>query len=587
MSTTTPSQTSTREKMLPQPKPEAAPSRLAGLTFAHVCLATYLCCLFLYVDHRPLWHTDIWGHLKYGQWIVAEQQLPKVDPFLPETEKKLPLVHFSWLAQVSFYQVFHLGEILAASGEGEAGGVEALRTLHALLTVVTLLCLYGAFFRVSQSSWVALAGLLAIGVFSFPNLALLRPQVWAEVFFALLLLALSRPQLRNSALVALPLLLAIWANFHGSFMIGLLVMAGANGGQFLQACREAGGVKLRAVMRYEPFRRLFLCILLSLLSIGLFNPAGFGIYAAALNFQQHPAVAMMDEWRPVAWDTPWGVVFFASLLFVAVTIFAGILLLPKNTSKRWLLGGIPLGQILLLLFFSWRTYGCQRFLLWWVFLAVWVSMSVWGRLWLRLQERLSERRFSWRPRPSFLLLLLVGIIVPAWLFSGAGLWLLEGHPRPVARAVHPATPWPLAQQVREPKGKAFPPLKAWLASQGKERYAGRIFTSETQGEYLLWALPPEAAPLLFCHAHLFPPDHWFACQKILNGDKDWQTLLDRLEAQMIVVEAELHPELRRQLLSAAGHQHWLILLDETGDERKSDLRSRWLIAVRRSKQLNQ
>jgi hypothetical protein len=560
------------------PSPKSSPTDSSSWSLAVVGVALCLCWSFLYISHRPLSHADIWGHLKFGQWICTHHQLPYTDPFLPETDKTTPIWHFSWLAQIAFYQVFRFGEFLAGPGAAEAGGVEALRTLHAVLLVLRMLFLYFAFRRVSGSATVALLGLVAVLVLGLPNMDVLRPQIWAEICFALLLWALSFPQLSNTSIFGLALLLAIWANLHGSFMIGLLVMGGANGGQFLQGCREAGGIKLLAVWRYEPFRRLFLCIMLSLLAMGSLNPAGFGIYGRALSFFHHPAVAMMEEWRPIAWDTPYGLSFLASLVYVTLTFLAGGFWLPKEAPKRMLICGVPLGQVLLLIFFGWRTVGCQRFILWWVFLMVWVSMNVWGPLW---RYWIKEGLGDWSLRPSFVSLLLVGMIVPTVMFSGAGHWLSERRLHPLACSLDSATPWALVQQIHDPASNAFPALTHWFKTQNSAYFSGRIFTTETLGDYLLWSLPPEHAPLLFSHVHLFSADYWFTCLQIRRGEGDWEAALERMGATLLMVEAELHPELRRQLLSSEHQKHWYILVDETGDTKKCNRRARWLIAVRK------
>src|SRR5262249_5928982 len=91
--------------------------------------------VFLLVNFLPLWHTDIWGHLKFGQWIVDNRRLPAHEPFCAAADKSAPYVNFQWLSQAGFYLVYHLGERLAGGEDLErtAGGVELLRTLHAVL----------------------------------------------------------------------------------------------------------------------------------------------------------------------------------------------------------------------------------------------------------------------------------------------------------------------------------------------------------------------------------------------------------------------------------------------------------------------
>ena len=39
--------------------------------------------LFVFLSHRPLWHTDLWGHLAYGRWMWEHGALPATEPFMP------------------------------------------------------------------------------------------------------------------------------------------------------------------------------------------------------------------------------------------------------------------------------------------------------------------------------------------------------------------------------------------------------------------------------------------------------------------------------------------------------------------------
>ena len=50
-----------------------APRAWAGLTLT-VGLVYLFFCL------RPLWHTDVWGHLSYGRLIWQTQSLPITEP---------------------------------------------------------------------------------------------------------------------------------------------------------------------------------------------------------------------------------------------------------------------------------------------------------------------------------------------------------------------------------------------------------------------------------------------------------------------------------------------------------------------------
>ena len=53
------------------------------------------------------------------------------------------------------------------------------------------------------------------------------------------------------------------------------------------------------------------------------------------------------------------------------------------------------------------------------------------------------------------------------------------------------------------------------------QYRGAIFSSETQGDFLIWALPSDMPVLMFTHAHVFSFDHWEACRDVKAGNPGW------------------------------------------------------------------
>ena len=105
-----------------------------------------------------------------------------------------------------------------------------------------------------------------------------RPQVLGELCFALLLLALSRPVLSRAALFLVPLLLAFWANAHGSFPIGFVLLGTFLAGRVLQTAWNVERNKPRSALRALRFalhseRRLAIALLLSIAAVALLNPA--------------------------------------------------------------------------------------------------------------------------------------------------------------------------------------------------------------------------------------------------------------------------------------------------------------------------
>src|SRR5262245_47849006 len=53
--------------------------------------------------HGPLWHTDFWVHLKYGERIASERAIPDREPLSPFTDKEQRFFDAMWLSQVTYH----------------------------------------------------------------------------------------------------------------------------------------------------------------------------------------------------------------------------------------------------------------------------------------------------------------------------------------------------------------------------------------------------------------------------------------------------------------------------------------------------
>src|SRR3712207_1260895 len=61
-------------------------SPLAPLYFrvSHVLAIVLLALTFVLLTWVPVYHTDVWGHLRFGEEIVRQRRLPEREPF-PES----------------------------------------------------------------------------------------------------------------------------------------------------------------------------------------------------------------------------------------------------------------------------------------------------------------------------------------------------------------------------------------------------------------------------------------------------------------------------------------------------------------------
>ncbi|HET8997468.1 MAG TPA: hypothetical protein VFN42_12445, partial [Acetobacteraceae bacterium] len=152
---------------------------------------------------------DTWWQLAAGQWILHHRAIPFADPF-SYTFAGTPWVAQEWLSEVFTALAFRLGGwdgVLMLYGTA-AGLTFGLLALH-LRRWTDGLCL---------------VLLLALGAACTSGSLLVRPHLLAlpvlELWTAGLLIARSRGA--APSLLLLPLM-ALWANLHGSFMLGLLL----------------------------------------------------------------------------------------------------------------------------------------------------------------------------------------------------------------------------------------------------------------------------------------------------------------------------------------------------------------------------
>jgi hypothetical protein len=495
------------------------------LRASHVVAVVVLAGVFVLSSHFPVWYTDVWGHLRFGEAIVRTGELPRREPFSgPFTDPEAPYVNYYWLAQAGAYLAFELGRQLAAPDFDHhlGGGVALLATSHALILTLRFLVLLGAFHRLTGSLPLALLGVGLAFVLGLYHLSILRPQVLGEVAFACLLLALSRPVLSRRALVLVPLVFVIWANCHGSFLVGLALLGLVASGDWLLVAGDwlkshltpSPGPPVLPSSR-PPWRRT-LTLVLSLTAVALLNPHGPFLLGHSWGLAQHANVGFMEEWKPLPLTGLGGMLFLGSVL----------LLVPL---LRWSPARFTPAQVLVLAGFGWQVLAHARMIGWWAMVLPWVAVPHLHAVYRRyLPPVLDETG-----RPDLRKTVLAAAAGAAlWLWSAPAAWWCWGQAPRASQLVSARTPLAVARYLEDQYRRHAVPR-------------GPVFASETLGDYLLWDLRLDPPVHVFCytHVHLFTPEHWRECLAVKNGDPGWQAVLDRHRVQFVVVEAELHPRL--------------------------------------------
>lgn len=222
---------------------------LASLTLPRVLLALGLIGVFV-IAARPQFDTDTWWHLRTGAWILSHGQIPAVDVF-SHTMAGAPWRIPGWPAQAALAWVYqHAGAL------GVDLGVAVLVTIA-----------FGFLAAISPGNPFIRAGALIFGAITASVYIAARPALFTLVFSAVTLWVLSGSTRRAWGLVPL---LAVWANVHGGFALGFILLGLVGAGRLVQAANTQAAWAGRAHAAWVAGR--------GLLAIGL-----AGVAAACLN----------------------------------------------------------------------------------------------------------------------------------------------------------------------------------------------------------------------------------------------------------------------------------------------------------------
>ncbi|MDB4965405.1 MAG: hypothetical protein JWN44_1094 [Myxococcales bacterium] len=194
-----------------------SPSRVAPRTIVIVAAFAALTAYAFFIAFIPIWDTDIWWHLRVGEWMAAERRLPHSDLF-SSVDPDQPWKSFQWLFQALSYGVHQLW------------GARGLRVATALITVGGY-AVWAGYFRRETRSWPLTLALTALLLLLFDDRIRARPHLFnlvgegAVAWFCARGLLLATWRRRALYFV----LFWLWANLHdpGALFGAAAVAAGA------------------------------------------------------------------------------------------------------------------------------------------------------------------------------------------------------------------------------------------------------------------------------------------------------------------------------------------------------------------------
>jgi hypothetical protein len=459
------------------------------MTFRRLVVSIALLAVFT-MAVRVSADTDTWWHLGAGRWMVENRQILTADPF-SLTRAGQPWTNPSWLAQLLLYGTYRFA------------GLPGLNVLTALMVTLAFACIWPLMDGPGLlRAFVLVAAATVSGVYWSA-----RPQILSFALAGACLLLLEKGRTDRRWWMALPLLLALWANIHGGFIIGLLLIGIYLGGELIEAAtdRLAGGVAWGTIwtQRKSVLLTLLALLLVSAACVSL-NPygprlLGYPVQTLSIGTLQ----TAIDEWQSPDFHRQDTLPFLGFLLGTMLLIAVS----PKRKTGR---------EVLLFAALAGMALVARRNI---ALFALCLAPAMARHAWAVLGSLTGTKRtFDSRPVRSgaarLVNLGLLGILAVA----------------AAAKMIEPLSAQRNAQAVRDQQ-----PVGAIQYLKGT-RPDGPLFNSYTWGGYLIWDVWPEYLTYVDGRTDLFDDQVLSDYLAVWNGEEGWEEILGTSGVRLALIE---------------------------------------------------
>lgn len=501
-----------------------------ALTRTHMILVGIGCLFFMYYNYTKLFHSDFWGHVAYGSWMLDHGQLPTQELFV-KWAAGVPLVCTAWLSQAL------LGAI------SRSGDVEWFSHLFAATMLATYVTFAVAFYRQTRHWATAVVCCLLAWVVVFSRHSIIRPEIFGSLCFAALslILVLSDSARNREAgqqagsmgrgqatlhWAGVFVLFVLWANLHGSFIVGYALLGAYLLGRAVEVLWQKSD--LQEVFRDRLFQqRLIACELAVAGSV--LNPYGFDLLIHTLVFPSNPNLKDVWEWYPLEMVSLEGPFMAFSLVLLLVTL--------RHSRAK-----VAASDVVLLSVFAFATCLRVRMIQWYgpallLVLAPHVQ-DILSRLIPWAKDKELGDAIEWLETRSFRHTLITGLMIwIAFCFSPASRPILGGKPRDPKHVYSSDTPRELTEFLRK-----HPPR-------------GAIANPQWWGDWLALDGPKGIEVLMTTNAvHVVPPQVWKDYLAIAEGEDGLERRLHHYRINTIIISKSMQGLLARQARQLNGWQ---------------------------------
>lgn len=452
---------------------------------------------------------DYFWHLRTGQVLLEQGALPIGDIF-SYTNAGRPWVLHEWLFE------------LVLAGMYSMFGTFGVKFMTALLATATLIISYVTANRILGKPYAAFFLALVFFILIAPGISP-RPQLVTFLLFALYLRVLTGFKYAGEtrSLLALPLLMAAWVNFHGGYAAGLALLFLFTACEWLKFLAADS----RDAAQRRRLQWLSLTAAATLLS-SLVNPYFLGHWLYPFQvIGMEASRSYISEWRSPDFHTPWGqgylalvLAFFATVAYRTVKADITEFAVPLFFALMGFVAArhVPMAAIALIPF---TAAALAQQPLPQMIPTRWLrGYSTWYARQARQGRELGDKEYplNW---------LLLGLLLATLLLY-----------------------YPIHHAADTEKANARAPVKAteFLMQAG---IRGRMFNTYHYGGYLIYRLYPAQQVFIDGRADMYGDAFVKEYMEISAGGTNWEKQFDRYRIDYVLVQRDSP---LRQLLLARG-----------------------------------
>ncbi|MGD8406093.1 MAG: hypothetical protein PVJ21_20725 [Anaerolineales bacterium] len=449
---------------------------------------------------------DLPRHLLVGQLTLQNASVSTVDIFSFRTTG-FPSYPHEWLAQVLLaipYKIF---------------GLDGVVLLVALVITLT----FAVVFRTARKVSTPLIALIFTGLaLSASTIHILpRPHIFTYLFVVIWIYFMEKVQTsHNRAWWFFPILMLMWVNIHGMFLLGILIwLAYVIGDIFDQ------GIK---AWRQSKRTRLFLTSGLVSIPVTFLSPSGSGIWKSIFNLGSNTYItSRIPEYQPANFHLPgtWPFILMLGLLIIGLGL---------NTKK------LPASSIFTSAGFAMLALYSSRIIPIFAIVAAPITARVFSN-WLQAQ----------RPKSRFTKM--EAFIQNMEGQSGGVVWVFITAIIVIGLFASGVTIDP------QHKGNVFDeqvfPVDAvrWLKDHPQN---GHMLNDFNWGGYILLETWPEYQIFMDGHTHIYGEALTREYERVITTSQSWETVLEKYQIEWAILPSS------SLLADTLSNQGWKMLYND-------------------------